>query len=89
MHGNGVFRNFHGGCENFLAPTITENMHFITTKCIVTLKCMRDVLYSRIQCYTCISVLLWTVVLTLHCRPTHAEKIIQCLMCVYIAKLQL
>ena len=25
----------------------------------------------------------------LHCRHTHADKIIQCWMCVYIAKLQL
>ena len=32
-----------GGGENFPAPKISENMHFITTKCIVTLKCMRDV----------------------------------------------
>ena len=31
MHGNGVFRNFHGGPENFRAPKITENMYFITT----------------------------------------------------------
>ena len=43
MHGNGVFRNLHGGPENFRAPKITEHMSFITTKCIVTLKCMRDV----------------------------------------------
>ena len=32
-----------GGRENFRAPKISENMHFITTKCIVTIKCMRDV----------------------------------------------
>ena len=38
MHGNGVFRNLHEGCENFQAPKITENMHFITTKCIVTFR---------------------------------------------------
>ena len=69
MHGNGVFRNFHGGPENFRAPKITENMYFITTKCIVTLKFM--VMYYS------------------YSRPTHADKIIQYWMCVYIAKLQL
>ena len=71
MHDNGVFRNFQRGPENFRAPKTTENMHFITTKCIVTLTCMRDVYYYS------------------HSRPTHADKIIQCWRCIYIAKLQL
>ena len=37
---NGVFRNLHVRRGNVLAPKVTENMHFITTKCIVILKCM-------------------------------------------------
>ena len=69
MHGNGVFRNFHGGRENFRAPKITENVYFITTKCIVTLKCMRDV-----QSHTVLYIGA-TVVPTLH---TRTDKLIQC-----------
>ena len=83
MHGNGLFRNLQGGRKHFRASKITENMHFITTKCIVTLKCMRDV-SSHTVLY-----IGPPVVLTLHSRPTHADKIIQYWMCVYIARLQL
>ena len=57
------------GPENFRAPKITENMHFITTKCAVTLKCTRDV-KSHIVLY-----IDPPVVLTLHSRLTHADKI--------------
>ena len=46
-------------------------------------------MYSHIISHTVGLYIDTPAVPTLHCRHTHADKIIHCCMCVYIAKLQL
>ena len=78
MYGNGVFRKAYGGRKTFRVPKIAENMHFVTTKCIVTLKCIRDVLSHRLLYIGA------PVVLALHACATFSATFV-----FYIAELQL